>query len=334
MLLLLPLIGNSSAERSGELSLVQSKLRENRVRYKAQIDLFNSQADEQERRHCKKKHGASSESTTAEDIKNIERESTNDDDELKEDPDVQGIVPLSLKPPFSPSIRTYDKTKGEKQVIHFATTLSAIIPSSSSSSSSSSIIEDMLESENDPNADADADAVGFIDVEKDKESISAVPNGSSSNSSNSSNYSSDTENSSESWSKVKFDIPPNFIIRPLKSGIKEKKIVDPLNNMIITSPSISSISNSEVTETTEMRGLDSVVPIKRTSSLMRPKSMGHIVDKRLATTSLVTVIDKEKERKQRKEKNVLNVFFAAPLAWRDRSNRLHPLEVLDYGAER
>jgi hypothetical protein len=32
--------------------------------------------------------------------------------------------------------------------------------------------------------------------------------------------------------------------------------------------------------------------------------------------------------------NVLNVFFSSPLAWRDRSNRLHPLETLDYSYER
>ena len=49
VLLLLPLIGNGSAERSAELPLVQNKLRENRVRYKALIDQFNRQADDQER---------------------------------------------------------------------------------------------------------------------------------------------------------------------------------------------------------------------------------------------------------------------------------------------
>ena len=32
--------------------------------------------------------------------------------------------------------------------------------------------------------------------------------------------------------------------------------------------------------------------------------------------------------------NVLNVFFSTPLAWRDRTNQLHPLEVLNYSAER
>lgn len=32
--------------------------------------------------------------------------------------------------------------------------------------------------------------------------------------------------------------------------------------------------------------------------------------------------------------NVLNVFFSAPLAWRDRANKLHPLEMLDYASER
>jgi hypothetical protein len=32
--------------------------------------------------------------------------------------------------------------------------------------------------------------------------------------------------------------------------------------------------------------------------------------------------------------STLNVFFSAPLAWRDRANRLHPLEVLDYSNER
>ena len=31
---------------------------------------------------------------------------------------------------------------------------------------------------------------------------------------------------------------------------------------------------------------------------------------------------------------MLNVFFSGPLAWRDRSNRLHPLEILDYSTER
>jgi hypothetical protein len=32
--------------------------------------------------------------------------------------------------------------------------------------------------------------------------------------------------------------------------------------------------------------------------------------------------------------DVLNVLFSAPLAWRDKSNRLHPLERLDYASER
>eukprot|EP01035_Chromulina_nebulosa_P018081 gene18081-23729_t len=32
--------------------------------------------------------------------------------------------------------------------------------------------------------------------------------------------------------------------------------------------------------------------------------------------------------------NVLNVFFSAPLAWRDRFNKYHALELLDYAAER
>ena len=32
--------------------------------------------------------------------------------------------------------------------------------------------------------------------------------------------------------------------------------------------------------------------------------------------------------------NTLKVFFSAPLAWRDRNNTLHPLEVLDYASER
>ena len=67
---------------------------------------------------------------------------------------------------------------------------------------------------------------------------------------------------------------------------------------------------------------------RRTSSLLRPKSMGHILEQTRANTTVSSEIIK------RKPKNVLNVLFAAPLAWRDRSNRLHPLEVLDYGAER
>jgi hypothetical protein len=37
---------------------------------------------------------------------------------------------------------------------------------------------------------------------------------------------------------------------------------------------------------------------------------------------------------QPQNQNVLNVFFSAPLAWRDRSNRLHPLDALDYTSER
>jgi hypothetical protein len=32
--------------------------------------------------------------------------------------------------------------------------------------------------------------------------------------------------------------------------------------------------------------------------------------------------------------NILYVFFSAPLAWRDKFNKLHPLDILDYGAER
>ena len=38
--------------------------------------------------------------------------------------------------------------------------------------------------------------------------------------------------------------------------------------------------------------------------------------------------------RQVRRKQVLHVLFSAPLAWRDRSSRLHPLEMLDYATER
>ena len=61
--------------------------------------------------------------------------------------------------------------------------------------------------------------------------------------------------------------------------------------------------------------------------------MGHILDKQLGG-KLIQAIPPKEIRKVKKENYVLNVLFSAPLAWRDRSNRLHPLEMLDYGAER
>jgi len=44
-LLLLPLVGNGSAERAGEFSLVQERLCENRVRYRQQIVALGEEAE-------------------------------------------------------------------------------------------------------------------------------------------------------------------------------------------------------------------------------------------------------------------------------------------------
>ena len=35
-----------------------------------------------------------------------------------------------------------------------------------------------------------------------------------------------------------------------------------------------------------------------------------------------------------RERPTLQIFFSAPLAWKDRSGQLHPIEMLDYGGER
>ena len=304
VLLLLPLIGNSSAERSVELSLVQSKLRENRVRYKAQIDLFNSQADEQERRHGKEKDGVTK-AALAEAAIIAEMNLPTDDFEEKEDPEL--LVELAVKPPIAPSFRAVDKIK-ERQVIHFATILSAVIPPNSSN------VDQTVET----------NQQGSVN----QENIPSVPC-SISSSSNSSNYSSDTENSGGSWSKLKFNITSNSTRQTQLSTSTESDVVDEICSMT-NDPPTPSVGGTVRFEELAIKTFDSAASIRRTSSLMRPKSMGHILDKRLA--SLTPVLGSE--IKQRKNRNILNVLFAAPLAWRDRSNRLHPLEVLDYGAER
>jgi hypothetical protein len=96
----------------------------------------------------------------------------------------------------------------------------------------------------------------------------------------------------------------------------------------------ASLPNGIADFTTQSPGSFNIeLPIRRTSSLLRPKSMGHILDKQLGGKLIQSISPKE-IRKVKKENYVLNVLFSAPLAWRDRSNRLHPLEMLDYGAER
>ena len=50
--------------------------------------------------------------------------------------------------------------------------------------------------------------------------------------------------------------------------------------------------------------------------------------------SLSTAVAASSTTRQVRRKQVLHVLFSAPLAWRDRSSRLHPLEMLDYATER
>ena len=274
------------------------------MRYKSQIDLFNSQADEQERRHGKEKDSIMK-STDAEAAIITETDLPTDDFEEKEDPEL--LVAIALKPPMAPSSRTSDKVK-EKQAIHFATILSAVIPSTSPT------LDHSLES----------NQQGLVT----QENIPSLPC-SSSSSGNSSNYSSDTENSTGSWSKLKFDLTSNSTRQTQLLTSKVSDAVDGICNMS-NDPPTPPVGGTVRFEDLAVKFFDTEAPTRRTSSLMRPKSMGHILDKRLA--SLTPVMGSE--IRQRKNKNVLNVLFAAPLAWRDRSNRLHPLEVLDYGAER
>ena len=195
-MLLLPLIGNSSAERSGELSLVQSKLRENRVRYKNQIDKFNSQADMQERMQEKKKKEESCEleRTLSEMEKEVSCEmdvGANETEEKSETVTSPSFTPsLPLPPPLSSlaaplSVRPPEKVK--QQSISFAPILTAAITPSSSSEYLAG----------DPEK---AKPVSLL-------SSVAASRGSSNNSSNSSAYSSDTETSAGSWSQVRFNIP-------------------------------------------------------------------------------------------------------------------------------
>lgn len=301
--MLLPLIGNSSAERSAELSLVQNKLRENRVRYKAQIDLFNSQADEQEknqklRRRVEERRLAAQ--AALDDDPKESSSPTREPSPSDNDPSKSSTVPSPLHPP------DLVLTKGLS--VQFAVAASTIPSNSPPEWGSNSEDEEHAE-----------EGMRNVLLPDDVEA-------------------SDEDLSKESVTFGKFiAIKETSIVRTARSQNEQTVALSSPRTMplpaSLTLP--ATLPNGIADFTTPSPGSFNIElsQIRRTSSLLRPKSMGHILDKQLGG-KLIQAIPPKEIRKVKKENYVLNVLFSAPLAWRDRSNRLHPLEMLDYGAER
>jgi hypothetical protein len=298
------LIGNSSAERSSELSLVQNKLRENRVRYKAQIDLFNSQADEQEksqkvRRRVEERRLAAQAALD---------DDTKDASSPQREPSPIDINITQSSVVLSPLHRPPELVLVKGPSVQFAPAPSTITSTSPPGWGSNS--EDEEHTDEGAGHTLTPEDTGLSDEDATKE-------------------------------------PRTF---GMFVAIKEPSIVRTASaqneqTVALSSPRAAplpvsltlpaSLPNGIADFTTQSPGPFNIdpSPIRRTIPLLRPKSMGHILDKQLGGKLIQTISPKE-IRKVKKENYVLNVLFSAPLAWRDRSNRLHPLEMLDYGAER
>lgn len=294
-MLLLPLIGNSSAERSAELGLVQSKLRFNRVRYKSQIDLFNSQADEQERAQKARRKEEEERRVEKENIEAIlEAQLISVSHLPATNPMDLNIYPTVLSPIVSPPEPVSEpSSRPTTPSVQFSPQAS-VIPYNSSSCSSHDL--------GCSSSDADLSPA------------------------NSRMGSSSTDEGSSKL-LITFGTFPAVRVTPNPRSVT----VGPVHEYI--GPSIPRSIPCGIADLTTLP--TQLVPnfdpsqIRRNNSLLRPKSMGHILDQQLGRLAAPTHV-----RRVKKEKNVLNVLFSAPLAWRDRSNRLHPLEMLDYGAER
>ena len=297
VMLLLPLIGNSSAERSAELGLVQSKLRNNRVRYKSQIDLFNSQADEQEK--------ALKARRKEEEDRRVEKESIEAALEsqllaVSHSPPTAidlNVFPTVNSPTITPPEPLSNRSSRPTTPSVQFSPLTSIIPCSSSSCSSHDLGCSSSDAELSP--------------------------------ANSRMGSSSTDDGSSKL-LITFGTFPAVRVTPTprRVAVEGLEYMPSVPRSIPpTSCGIADLSSLTLNQVTNFDSTQ----IRRNNPLLRPKSMGHILDQqvgRLAPSSSSNI------RRVKKEKNVLNVLFSAPLAWRDRSGRLHPLEMLDYGAER
>lgn len=388
VLLLLPLIGNGSAERSAELPLVQHKLRENRVRYKALIDLFNKQADDQERlqkvrrkrdaekraelerelememerereleeeRERERELDADSEMLTEKRIENLEGsevESVIQTEDVLSDnltdfsdwptvlspirtpPEYDSDGSARMSPPVPNSVPSLSPVMSSRplstQSVQFSPLTSIIPPMSLDWTADDGSFTTSPGSPNLGNGDSAPVALGSQSSEESANMLitfGTFPAVSISSSPAPRTPSSDGGLIAPSPFK---SVPPSTLL-PLPLPLSLPPLLP-----LLTIPSCG------IADVQSPPGLNSTLTytepshIRRASSLlMRPKSMGHILDQQLnarlmqATSPTVGSL-----RRVKKEKNVLNVLFSAPLAWRDRSNRLHPLEMLDYGAER
>ena len=88
-------------------------------------------------------------------------------------------------------------------------------------------------------------------------------------------------------------------------------------------------TNSTDTFSSQGLGLEDATVTTTTTAASAASASAVKANASLTTTTLTTTPHLPRPRKQ-----VLHVLFSAPLAWRDRSSRLHPLEMLDYATER
>ena len=304
VLLLLPLIGNSSAERSSELSLVQNKLRENRVRYKAQIDLFNSQADEQEksqkvRRRVEERRLAAQAALD---------DDTKEPSSPQREPSPTDINIIQSSVVVSPLHRPPELVLVKGPSVQFKLAPSTITSTSPPGWGSNS--EDEEHTDEGAGHTLTPEDTGVSDEDAAKEP--------------------------GTFGKFRAIKEPSIVHTARTQNEQTVALSSPRAAPLPVSLTLpASLPNGIADFTTQSPGSFNIEPsqIRRTISLSRPKSMGHILDKQQGGKLIQTISPKE-IRKVKKENYVLNVLFSAPLAWRDRSGRSHPLEMLDYGAER
>jgi hypothetical protein len=297
-MLLLPLIGNSSAERSAELALVQTKLRNNRVRYKSQIDLFNSQADEQEKAQKARRKEEEERRAEKENIEAIIESQLLSVQHMTPDPIDLNVFPTVTSPVITPPEPLSNRSsRPTTPSVQFAP-LTSIIPFSSSSCSS----HDLGCSSNEAELSPTNSRMGSTSTDEGSSKL-----------------------------LITFGTFPAVRVTPTpRTGAVGHEYIGPSIPRSIPHTSCG-IADLNPLTLNQVPNFDPS-QIRKNYSLLRPKSMGHILDQQVGR--LAAPSNSSNLRRVKKDKNVLNVLFSAPLAWRDRSNRLHPLEMLDYGAER
>ena len=282
---------------------MQNKLRENRVRYKAQIDLFNSQADEQEKSQKVRRR--------VEERRLAAQAALDDDTKEPSSPQREpsptdiNITQSSVVP--SPLHRPPELVLVKGPSVQFALAPPTITSTSPPGWGSNS--EDEEHTDEGAGRTLTPEDTGVSDATEDP----------------------------GTFGKFIAIKEPSIVRTALTQNEQTVALSSPRAAPLPVSLTLpASLPNGIADFTTESPGSFNIEPsqTRRTNPpLIRPKSMGHILDKQLGGKLIQTISPKE-IRKVKKENYVLNVLFSAPLAWRDRSGRSHPLEMLDYGAER